>query len=695
MRPVTGGQTDVTEYFQMRLLTGGDANSLTVTDFDLTYTRSGKTSAAKVDATALAQADSPHADNKMIEVSPTNAPALYRVDWPDAAFAAGEKIVVLTVRHTLCFTESLRVVIDAEVNVTSADGLGAATGGAFSIEPVGDNTTQDTIDNAVAVDKGGGLVGIPVTGHAFTVGREVTITGTANYDGSYELISQTTDEVVITASYVGETFSISDTINSSVKGIEFVGTITSGTYLDTANKSGTTHDMDDDSNVIDIVYIYNVGGGRVGTALSLIANLNGNTDELAVQTYNNVTDAWETIESLPGSGGSSFQVLVPDLLRRHTGTNAELGDVFIRFATATTSPSSLEVDKLTVSVVNIGQSSGYLGFIWLDTVEGVAGTEPFVNGVSDGAVDTIGDANTLSASVGLQDYHILNGSDFEFVASQDNTSFFGDNWTLALGGQSISGIYIQGAIITGVGTATSEIHMQGCDIGTASLQLAHCDKCGFSGTVTQTLAGEYKYHNCYSEGSTPPVFTKTAGQTVAIEFQNWAGDITINGLEAGDTVELGGLVGNVVLNGANATVHIHGHYETLEDNLTGAPTVEVTGAIQTQDVADILEDTNELQTDDIPGAIAGLEDLSAAEVNAEVVDVLKTDVITLPGQEAPPLTPTFEEAVSWLYKVFRNRKTQTATEWNLLADDESTVDAKATVSSDGTTAVKQEIESGP
>ena len=84
-----------------------------------------------------------------------------------------------------------------------------------------------------------------------------------------------------------------------------------------------------------------------------------------------------------------------------------------------------------------------------------------------------------------------------------------------------------------------------------------------------------------------------------------------------------------------------------------------------------------------------------AQVNTEVSDVLKTDTVALPGQEAPPLTPTFEEMISWLYKVLRNRKDQTATLWQLYADDESTVDAKATVSSDGTTAVKQEIESGP
>jgi len=84
-----------------------------------------------------------------------------------------------------------------------------------------------------------------------------------------------------------------------------------------------------------------------------------------------------------------------------------------------------------------------------------------------------------------------------------------------------------------------------------------------------------------------------------------------------------------------------------------------------------------------------------AQVNTEVDDVLRVDTQTLPGQAAPPLSPTLVQAITWLYKALRNRKLQTATLWSLLADDESTVDAKATVSDDGTTAIKSEVVSGP
>lgn len=94
---------------------------------------------------------------------------------------------------------------------------------------------------------------------------------------------------------------------------------------------------------------------------------------------------------------------------------------------------------------------------------------------------------------------------------------------------------------------------------------------------------------------------------------------------------------------------------------------------------------------DLGGMSTGMK----AEVNIEVLDVMNTDTITLPGQEAPAAAPTHREAIAWIYKNFRNRKVQSATLWELYADDGTTVDAKSTVSDDGTDAEKAEIVTGP
>lgn len=100
-------------------------------------------------------------------------------------------------------------------------------------------------------------------------------------------------------------------------------------------------------------------------------------------------------------------------------------------------------------------------------------------------------------------------------------------------------------------------------------------------------------------------------------------------------------------------------------------------------------------TNAIASAIAALNNLSAAQVNAEVVDALATDTYAEPGQGAPGATISLAAKLNFLYKAFRNKVDQTATDYKLYADDSTTVDHKATVSDDGTTFSRTEIASGP
>jgi hypothetical protein len=107
---VLAGSTDITTYFNLRLAVDGtSATGLTISELDLQYVRSGVVPVAKVDAVALAATDTAHTDNRAIEIDAIDQPGLYRVDWPDAAFAAGVREVIVTVKHTTCFIEHLRV----------------------------------------------------------------------------------------------------------------------------------------------------------------------------------------------------------------------------------------------------------------------------------------------------------------------------------------------------------------------------------------------------------------------------------------------------------------------------------------------------------------------------------------------------------------------------------------------------------
>lgn len=91
----------------------------------------------------------------------------------------------------------------------------------------------------------------------------------------------------------------------------------------------------------------------------------------------------------------------------------------------------------------------------------------------------------------------------------------------------------------------------------------------------------------------------------------------------------------------------------------------------------------------------GLTTQEKADVNAEILDVLNTDTFAEPGQEAPPATTTLIKRLSWLYKAWRNKVTQTATQLSVYDDAGTTIDAKATTSDDATTYTKSEFGTGP
>jgi hypothetical protein len=108
-------------------------------------------------------------------------------------------------------------------------------------------------------------------------------------------------------------------------------------------------------------------------------------------------------------------------------------------------------------------------------------------------------------------------------------------------------------------------------------------------------------------------------------------------------------------------------------------------------VTDILTDTGTT----LPATLTAIQsDVTSAAINAQMSDVINTDTLTLPGQEAPTATPTISKAIGYMYKRLRNKHTQTSSMTRLYADDEATVDQTWAVSDDGTTFTKGEAASG-
>jgi hypothetical protein len=97
----------------------------------------------------------------------------------------------------------------------------------------------------------------------------------------------------------------------------------------------------------------------------------------------------------------------------------------------------------------------------------------------------------------------------------------------------------------------------------------------------------------------------------------------------------------------------------------------------------------------VTGSVGSLAAQAKADVNAEVVDAFATDTYAEPAQGAPGATISLAAKIGYLFKAWRNKITQTATQYSLYNDDAATIDHKASVSDDATTYTKGEVATGP
>lgn len=192
------------------------------------------------------------------------------------------------------------------------------------------------------------------------------------------------------------------------------------------------------------------------------------------------------------------------------------------------------------------------------------------------------------------------------------------------------------------------------------------------------------------------VWASTTRQLTGTQTFNVTGNITGN--LSGSVGSVTGAVGSVASGGITAASF--GANAINAAKLDPDVTTELQSGLATAAAVADLPTNAELTTalaaadDAVLAAIAALNNLSAAQVNAEMVDALATDTYAEPGQGAPAATATLAAKLNYLYKFARNRKTQTATEFAIYADDGTTKDHEAAVSSDGTTLVVGELATG-
>jgi hypothetical protein len=115
--------------------------------------------------------------------------------------------------------------------------------------------------------------------------------------------------------------------------------------------------------------------------------------------------------------------------------------------------------------------------------------------------------------------------------------------------------------------------------------------------------------------------------------------------------------------------------------------------VDTSDIHSLLtkvySDTNAINAGE-----GDLSDILSLATKIYSDTTLATGTNSLPAQGTPGATATEREMIAYLYKAWRNKTTQTSSEYALYAADGTTKDHEAVVSDDGTTTTRGEVTTG-
>ena len=375
-----------------------------------------------------------------------------------------------------------------------------------------------------------------------------------------------------------------------------------------------------------------------------------------------------------------------------TSSTASDDSVTITPAWIVTTDSSSVYEVVPGQTHSTIRNGGYDGgYIYLDVTNGVAGTVKGVNGTTTNPSSNIADATTIAGMENIRKFKVDGGGSITLASTYSHWLFDVVNAALLnLGSQDIGGSVFMRTGITGTGTGTDRVVFELCGMSTATVSTCNFLQCGFTGTTTLSSETSYLAWNCFENAATLPIIDMAGDGITAttLELVGYNGRIQINTLTSTDALIVTGDC-HLTLDSTctGGTITIAGDVK-VTDNSSGTTIVQA-------NLADILVDTAEIGVAGAGlGDLGGMSTAMIAEVNAAVVDVMKTDTITEMAQQAPPTNPTFEEALMYVYMALVHEGTATSTS-KTFSNNAGTVIWKKTLSDDATTYTEAEGVTGP
>ena len=339
-----------------------------------------------------------------------------------------------------------------------------------------------------------------------------------------------------------------------------------------------------------------------------------------------------------------------------------LGDIQGDVLTPTTIKDSVWDEVLDSGSHNIDGSAGkrlwtlqdYGGYeggsVWIDTIDGTNGVVSDINGTVGLPSNNITAAYTIAENNRLNQFFVNQNSNIDLTGfSSDLTQyrFWGNKWSVNLGGINIDKIIFENCHVNGIGTTSvSGAHFNKAILDDVTIGPSEFHGCYFIDDFTVGSAGEYIFDQCFSASAGETAINFDMGSGVGateVTFTHWSGNIQINNMSTGDIVTIEG-TGNVIVdassNGGNLSIR---GTISVTDNSAGAVTVTSDAVIDQQRISDAVWDQvlnigtyndvdsagrrlRELQDSDVP-ALQGTVDGVEAKIDTvdSVVDSIQID----------------------------------------------------------------------
>jgi len=274
------------------------------------------------------------------------------------------------------------------------------------------------------------------------------------------------------------------------------------------------------------------------------------------------------------------------------------------------------------------QRVGYQdGAVWIDTVNGTAGTTSYVNGTADKPVSNLANALTIATAVGLKSLRLSADSSITLTASVAGWTIIGG--TVALGGQTTTGARFEDCILSG--TMSGAATFVRCTLNAITGLIGTCLHCGLANNST-LAAGNSFFAWCYASRVSAgiPTYTFSAGSS-SVVFRGYAGGLTVASLTSDHELRYDAVSGGLTLAASctGGTLVIRGLVR-LTDNSGGAVTI-------TQGYGTTVS------TDSSGRAYADVQLIEAADATDQIRDAVVDDATRIDASALNALSAQVEE----------------------------------------------------